>query len=653
MKLYCPQCQKTYEGEGFELCPEDGARLFRLDEPRSEDPLLGAVVDGRFRIEELLGAGGMGAVYRGIQLSVNREVAIKVLRPELAGREQSLERFFREAKVVSELTHPNIVRLFEFGQDRERDLLYLVMELVRGADMGELLRRGRLRINLALEVIYQICGALTEPHARGIVHRDLKPENVVLLPISDGTLQVKVLDFGIARTLERGTQLTKTGMICGTPSYMAPEQAQNLGLDGRTDLYALGILLYEMLSGHPPFVGETSLQILLQHIQVPAPDLVEMMPAGSVPESVGELVRQLLEKDPERRPPSARAVRDRIDELRLELKLRPVRLEPDKGDEDPFDAWLLPRVSMERSSGRDKISSQDLGLSFGGLEESAEMPDGLSSADTLLALGPQKKSGESLAHADTLALEPEFDSAKTQKRASPETAGRLAATERVTAQQAAPAVRLSDAESSGEKTDQVASALIGESDKRRVIGAVLVALVLLVGAVVMIFANSPDGEEEVPLEAAAPLAVTVGEEPTQEPEVEELLVADEAKEPESEPASEQEEPEQGQEVELAEQSGAEEVPGEVVEAPRPAAPLRQTERQSAMTSARKEDPAPASPPKEASAQVPAADAEATAEAENRVGALERARQLREERAPVDGAPTTQDLQQRLRSLRGE
>ncbi len=402
MKYYCPECETRYEGEEYELCPDDGSRLFRLDSPEDEgDPLIDTLVDDRFRIKDLIGTGGMGAVYRGTQLSVQREVAIKVLRPELVDREVMLERFFREAKLVSELSHPNIVRLVDFGQDEDLDLLYLVMELVEGTDLGDLLEKGRLETSLALEVIYQICGALTEPHARGIVHRDLKPENLVMMPISDGTLQVKVLDFGIARTLESNTQLTKTGMICGTPSYMSPEQAQGDDeLDGRSDLYALGVMLFEMLTGRPPFEGETSLQVLMSHVQKPAPRIAEVTPAGKIPNELSGLVAELMKKQPANRPTSAREVRDRIDELRLELKLPPVRLDAD--DDQAFDPWILNPVDMPDldEGGTNGLSDELKSVSTGDVEQ----PRG--DSGELDGTGERSQADkERIAVADTMAAE--------------------------------------------------------------------------------------------------------------------------------------------------------------------------------------------------------------------------------------------------------
>ena len=348
MKLYCPECKQIFEDTTLRLCPQDSARLFVLEREQS-DQLLGAMLDQRFRIESLIGQGGMGSVYLATQLSVGRKVAVKVLRRELVDREVALERFYRESKVTSDLSHPNIVKLIDFGQDRERDLLYLVMELVDGVNLGDLLETNRFRIALALEIVYQVCGALTEPHSRGVIHRDLKPDNLLLVPISDGTLQVKVLDFGIARVLETSTQITATGMVCGTPAYMAPEQAQNHEMGPRTDLYALGVMLYEMLCGSPPFDGQSSLQLMLQHIQITPPPLSSLIPPSALPESVEQLVFDMMAKAPADRPESARAVRHRIERLRKEIVFEPVRLDPDAPRERLFEHLMLAPLPAPHS----------------------------------------------------------------------------------------------------------------------------------------------------------------------------------------------------------------------------------------------------------------------------------------------------------------
>lgn len=341
MRLFCPECQATYSDATLSLCPRDGSRLYEID---PEDPLIGTIIEDRFRIDWLLGTGGMGAVYKGVQLSVGRDVAIKVLRSELATKEVALERFLREAQMVSQLTHPNIVKLIDFGQDRNRKVLYLVMELVQGKNLGDLLEEGRLRIAFALDHVWQVCGALTEPHSRGIIHRDLKPDNLILSPISDGSVQARVLDFGIARALEDSAQLTASGMICGTPAYMAPEQAQNQTLDARTDLYALGIMLYEMISGHQPFTGGSSLQIMLKHISEMARMLRDVLPPASIPPDVEALVNDLMSKNPSGRPENAKVVRERIDAIRKSHGYEPVVIDPTSPGSELFSNWLLPRL---------------------------------------------------------------------------------------------------------------------------------------------------------------------------------------------------------------------------------------------------------------------------------------------------------------------
>lgn len=340
MSLYCPHCQQRFDDHQGQTCPNDGARLFRRDQ-LPDDPLVGTVLDDLFRIDALLSEGGMGAVYRATQLSVQRTVALKVVRPDLEADDLFIDRFFREAKVIAGLNHPNIIHLIDFGQDTSRDILYLVMELVDGIELGDLITLGRLHPSLALEIAYQVCAGLTQPHQRGIIHRDLKPANIIVLPSSDGTFQVKILDFGIARPIEDATQLTQSGMICGTPSYLSPEQAQSDPVEPRSDLYSLGVLLFEMLTGYRPFRSPSGLHLLFDHVQRPAPDLASSYP-DLFPRPLGDFLLQLLEKSPEDRPHSAIAARRLIQRLRQTLDLDPVFLPTPSRHGDDLEAIFAP-----------------------------------------------------------------------------------------------------------------------------------------------------------------------------------------------------------------------------------------------------------------------------------------------------------------------
>ena len=313
MNSYCPECQTTFD-RGVGICPRDDTELVPTDQ--RDDPLEGAVLDERYRLETLLGAGGMGVVYRATQLAVDRDVAVKILRHELGDDSLAHERFSREAKHISSLRHPNIVQLIDFGRDVDLDAWFLVMEHVEGHSLADLLSDGRLAWELALEIVYQVCGALLASHEREMIHRDLKPENLHLMPVADGTLQVKVLDFGIARCLEHTTQLTESGMVCGTPAYLAPEQARDGEIGAETDLYSLGICLYEMLTGHLPFEASTPLQLMFKHVhESPAP-IRESVPAEAPVDGLQSLLDTMLAKDRADRPESARGIRDRIEEIR-------------------------------------------------------------------------------------------------------------------------------------------------------------------------------------------------------------------------------------------------------------------------------------------------------------------------------------------------
>lgn len=361
MTLFCPECGEGYDNS-MSVCPTDGVRLYTVAGPQAS--LVGEVLEGRFRIESLLGEGGMGAVYRTVQISVGRQVAVKVLHADFDDDQAALERFFREAKFVSELTHPSIVHVIDFGQEPRLKILYLVMELIEGPTLDTLIRGARLDVGFALEIAYQICGGLTDPHASHVVHRDLKPANLFVNPVSDGSIQVKICDFGIARALTRATRLTMEGGVCGTPAYMSPEQASDLQLDPRTDLYSLGVILYQMLTGWLPFDAPSSLQLMLKHIQETPPPFAEILGERALPASVELLVNDLMQKSADARPASARVVRERINRIRAELALAPIQLPAQLSAEvttarDLFAQWIVPTEPLPNAPQPD---SRELGF---------------------------------------------------------------------------------------------------------------------------------------------------------------------------------------------------------------------------------------------------------------------------------------------------
>jgi hypothetical protein len=278
--------------------------------------LLGSVIHGRYRVDALLGQGGMGAVFRGHHLGLARDVAIKVLRPELGRSDGTSKRFDREAHSASRLDHPNCVRVFDFGTT-EGGIKYLVMELLAGAELEASLGQPWPPAR-AVDTIVQILEGLEHAHHCSIVHRDLKPENVFVTHDFRGREIVKLVDFGIAKLIDEDSareQLTRAGMVFGTPRYMSPEQATGGKLDERTDLYAAGLILYEMLAGHAPFAAEEASILLRMHILAPPPAL-----PPSVPAPLAAIVAKLLEKSRNDRYASAREVIDALGQLRPQLE---------------------------------------------------------------------------------------------------------------------------------------------------------------------------------------------------------------------------------------------------------------------------------------------------------------------------------------------
>ncbi len=276
------------------------------------DPLLGTCIAGKYDVVRLLGEGGFGAVYVAIQRPVGREVALKTIRTQHAGNTELRQRFYREARVVASLTNEATVTLFDYGET-EDGLLYMVLELVRGRPLSVVLREQRpVPPERAARLMLPVLAALSEAHAAGLVHRDLKPDNVMVLTDTFGQEKVKVLDFGIAKVLESDVDSlnTRTGMVLGTPAYMSPEQAFGRGVGPPSDLYAVGVMLYEMLAGVLPFRAPSAFEILTQHTTVPVPPLPS---ERDVPPALAALVYRTLAKTPESRWPDARAMAMALD----------------------------------------------------------------------------------------------------------------------------------------------------------------------------------------------------------------------------------------------------------------------------------------------------------------------------------------------------
>ncbi len=284
------------------------------------DSVLGTVLEGRYRIVEHVGRGSMGSVYRARQLSVDRNVAIKLIRSDLATDGQFVRRFEHEAHIISKLHHPNSLRLIDFGRTQD-GRLYIVTDFLVGTSLSERLGQGTLTALHTLRIVRQMAEALFEAHELGILHRDLKPANVFLHRIAERDV-VKILDFGIAKLGERSVG-TSTGRIWGSPGYMSPEQAKDEDLDPRTDLYALGVVAYRCLAGRPPFEAKTPVGLLMKHVNDPAPPLSLLRP-GLDPE-LAALVMGLLEKDRNRRPKDAAEVRDRVEAIERRLATAPER----------------------------------------------------------------------------------------------------------------------------------------------------------------------------------------------------------------------------------------------------------------------------------------------------------------------------------------
>ncbi|KAF0248305.1 MAG: serine/threonine protein kinase/WD40 repeat-containing protein, partial [bacterium] len=294
MKI-CPTCKKQYDST-VNICPEDNEIL-----EENLAALVGKTLDGQYLIEKLLGQGGMGAVFLARHTMLGDQVAIKVMPSGISKSSDYQRRFLREAKTARQFSHANVVAVHDLRTTQD-GMFYMVLEYVNGHTLNdELKKRRKFLPKEAVDILNPIGDALTMAHSLGIIHRDLKPDNIMIGKAKDGSMLVKLLDLGIAKVKSVDvTALTVTGQILGTPHYMSPEQWNGDEIDGRADIYSLGIILYELVAGVRPFSGKTIQKLAYEHSVTTAPLLCKIV--GSVSEEFSKVVEKALEKEPDKRP---------------------------------------------------------------------------------------------------------------------------------------------------------------------------------------------------------------------------------------------------------------------------------------------------------------------------------------------------------------
>src|ERR1700704_1192904 len=349
--LQCPRCSRQYPDD-VHVCPHDFAPL-RADDTFADvpvDPLIDRVFDGKYRLDERLGGGGMGTVYRATHLLIDRVVAVKVLSQRFVGDETAQQRFRREARASGRMQHPNAVSVYDFGATDD-GWLYIVMELLEGRTLRDLLaHEAPLDPARAVSFMLQACAAVGAAHDANLIHRDLKPANIFIEQRPNMPAVVKVLDFGVAKFMveEHGDDdfntLTQVGAIIGTPRYMSPEQCSGFGLTPASDVYSLGIILYEMLTGVVPFTAETPLALAMRQVtEAPKPPR-EILP--SIPPELERLVFHALAKNPADRPADANEFRRELHATAEHLGL------------EHAESPIVPTMDALREAGTESPSGQ-------------------------------------------------------------------------------------------------------------------------------------------------------------------------------------------------------------------------------------------------------------------------------------------------------
>lgn len=284
--------------------------------------MVGRTIAGKYQIASVLGSGAMGTIFKAEQTALGKTVVIKVLHRHLLGDPELIQRFHREARAASRLNHPNCVQIMDFGT-LDDGALYIAMEFIQGIDLATLLERSHpIDFRRLIHIAKQVCQALDEAHANGVLHRDLKPENIMIEDRRNVRDHVKVVDFGIAKLEENNPNSrrqfqTRTGIVCGTPEYMSPEQARGQKLDARSDLYAVGVMLYHLTTDQLPFDAPSPIEVVTKHIS--EPPIPPRMYRSDLPEALEQLILTLLEKDREKRPASALDVQAELERIDREL----------------------------------------------------------------------------------------------------------------------------------------------------------------------------------------------------------------------------------------------------------------------------------------------------------------------------------------------
>ncbi|HVY48056.1 MAG TPA: protein kinase [Minicystis sp.] len=345
----CPTCHLSYPSESS-FCFVDGASLVE-----EKDPRISTTVGGSYVIEKALGVGGMATVYKAHHRLVERPCAIKILNPQFSSDPTLRERFRREARHAQRLAHPNIIEIYGQG-DTEDGVPFLVMELLVGKSLAEEIERGKMRLERMLPVSIEMTRALARAHDFEVIHRDLKPENVFLLPGD----HVKLLDFGIARCAQ-DARLTNLGEVFGTPEYMAPERGNSIDAGPAADLYALGIIFFEMLTGRLPFEANDPAGWLMKHLKEPPPHLKQFL--TDVPDALDRLIFELMAKEPAQRPVDAHRVLATLLQIAHKLGVTPP---PEPSAEPPPPAPASRRLGADPWSRRMQLFERMLGHGFGG-----------------------------------------------------------------------------------------------------------------------------------------------------------------------------------------------------------------------------------------------------------------------------------------------